>query len=262
MQQPACANCSRRGETCEYPPQVDEGSVTPPPARGCPDSASTNAWTQVSPFEDFGANEYVADIASSPPFLPDFVSSPSGSETTSCARIRELLEDLLKGSGSWFSAPEVDLWIEAIAESVPRYRYLQHCIQAVAHIKHHNDMGWRWPSTSAYQHQLLASEIFREETPTVNDENWLPILAFAIMMLVFQFGSQNHCDDTHFNTIETLQVLRNTMQIEEAARPYFRRTEFWKLIEARTTAPNWSDLKLRYVYKHTLQVAVGSRCVE
>jgi hypothetical protein len=241
MQQPACANCSRRGETCEYPPPVDEGWSTPPPA----------AYSTLGPQLGYrGADSSSAGSAAhaSPPFLPDLVPSPTDSKAAYCARTRQLLDGLL-GSGSWFSPPERALWTEGVAKAAPKYPYLQHCVQAVAHLRHHNQHGLRWPSTNAYRHQLLASKIFRETTPSVDGDNWMAVLAFATIMLIFQFGSQLSCDEQHFNVVETLQALRNTFHIEVAARPYFRQTQVWKLIQARTSMPSSPDMKLRCVYR-------------
>lgn len=243
MQQPACANCSRRNETCEYPPPVEEGSTSPPHAEW---ALETKPWAVGSQTEYHDAYDPSAAFGAhmSPAFLPDLVSCPTDSAAPYCSRTRELLRGLIE-SGSWFSTPEGLLWTESVAKAAPKYPYLQHCVQAIAHMKQHNDSGLRWPSTSAYQHQLLASRIFRETTPRVDDENWLPVLAFAIIMLIFQFGSQINSDAEHFNVIETLQALRNTLQIEQAARQYFRRTEFWKLVLARTSIPDVPDMKLR-----------------
>ncbi|KAL5380629.1 hypothetical protein DPSP01_007692 [Paraphaeosphaeria sporulosa] len=253
MQQPACANCSRRNEICEYPPPVDDGSTTPPPSER---SSEINSWAVGPQLEYHDTVSSSAGLAThaSPPFLPDFQSNPTDSDAPYCPRTRKLLDGLL-GAGSWFSAPETVLWTDSIAKAAPKYPYLQHCVQAIAHMKHHNLSGLRWPSTSAYQHHLLASRIFRETTHYVDGDNWMAVLAFAIIMLIFQFGSQINCDEEHFNIIETLQALRNTLQIEEAAREYFHRTEFWKLIQARTSVPILPDLKMRSAM-HSLSFAV------
>jgi hypothetical protein len=239
MQQPACANCDRRDEICEYPPPVDEGLSTSRPAQ---------SWALGPQLEYHSTNSSLEGTAAhaSPPFLPDFVPSPTNSKAPYCARTRELLNGLLE-SGSWFSTPERAIWTESVAKAAPKYPYLQHCVQAIAYLRHHHQQGLRWPSTSAYQHQLLASKIFRETTLGVDGDNWMAVLAFAIIMLIFQFGSQLSCDEQHLNIVETLQTLRNTFHIEVAARPYFRETQVWKHIQARTSIPSSPDLKLRYV---------------
>lgn len=256
MQQPTCANCSRRNEICEYPPPVDEGSATPLPAEWAVDMFV------VPPLEYHDTHGSSAGLAAhASPSSPDLLSSPTEDGAPYCSRTRELLDGLL-GAGSWFSAPERALWTKSVAKVAPKYPYLQHCVQAIAHMKHHNANGLRWPSTSAYQHQLLASRIFRETTPCVDDDNWMAVLAFAIIMLIFQFGSQIECDEQHFNIIEMLQTLGNTLQIEEAARPYFRRTEIWKLIQARTSIPSLPDVKLRYVCNDSYTVVWIFSCCD
>ncbi|KAJ4293355.1 hypothetical protein N0V90_008637 [Kalmusia sp. IMI 367209] len=84
----------------------------------------------------------------------------------------------------------------------------------------------------------MASTIFREATPNVDENNWLAVLAFAVITLIFQFGTQGACDEEHFDLLETLQALRSSMRIEEAARTYFRKTHFWNLILQRTRLHN------------------------
>lgn len=247
MQEPKCANCLRRNESCEYPPPVDEKSVTPPQMSWGLEYVNTDSWGLTTFSSDSFINEHSAQSSQPSLFLPDLIPNPTDSTVAYCERTSDLLDSLLKSGGAWFSNPEVKLWTAAIAKSAPKFPYLQHCIQALAHMKHHNENGHGWPSAHAYHHQLQASRMFREATPSVDEKNWLPVLAFAIIMLIFQFASQCHCDEDHFNIIETLHALRSTMRIEEAARYYFRQTDLWELILERTSFPRpGPDLKLRY----------------
>lgn len=241
-----CANCVRRNEVCEYPPPIDENPPTTPPMPWDLDSINTGPWSLVPNFEAHQVNAFIAQSHASPSYPLDLVSSSTRSTGAYCAKTRALLDFLLENRGSWFSTPECTLWTAAIASSARKYPYLQHCVQALAVMKQHNQRGLRWPATDAYQHQLKASEMFREATPTINEENWLSVKAFAIIMLVFQFASQNNCDEDHFDIIETLGALRSTMRIEAAARPYFRRTQFWQLIHARTMNRPALETELRY----------------
>lgn len=246
MQEPKCANCLRRNESCEYPPPVDEKSVTPEPMSWGLEYVDTDSWGLTTDSGDSFISGGSAQSSQPPLFLPDPISNPAESDEATCEKTRELLDSLLRNGGSWFSNPEIELWTTAVAKSAPKFPYLQHCIQALAHMKHHNENGYRWPSTHAYHHQLQASKMFREATPSVDETNWLPVLAFAIIMLIFQFASQNQCDEAHFNIIETLHALRSTMRIEESARYYFRQTYVWGLILERTSVPRpGPDLKLR-----------------
>lgn len=249
MQQPTCANCQRRNESCDYPTQVEERAGTPPPDQlwGLEYVNATSSWA-LAP----GVDEYDRDgsstqfqAQSAPPSLS---MNAMESEESYCERTRILLDSLLGGEGSWFSPQEAAMWAAAVAKSAPKFPYLQHCIQALVYMRYHNQNGLPWPSTNAYHHQLEASRIFREATPSVGEGNWLPVLAFAIIMLIFEFGSQNYCDEEHFDVIETLRALRSTFRIEEAARPFFRRTRLWKLILARTSVPRCEpDVQMMYL---------------
>lgn len=74
----------------------------------------------------------------------------------------------------------------------------------------------------------------------------MAVLAFGTCMLIFQFYTQMACCDDDFDLIETMRVLRSTMAIENVANPFFRRTQFWAMILARTSAQNVEpDVRLR-----------------
>jgi hypothetical protein len=90
----------------------------------------------------------------------------------------------------------------------------------------------------AYQHQVEASFLFRQSASTVDEDNWLAVLAFGTCNLIFQFHTQNSCDEAHFDLVETFRVVRSTIDIQKAAKPFFHRSELWKLIMSRTGMPD------------------------
>ena len=212
------------------------------------DAINTGSWSFIPDLEAQRLDAYIAQLRVSSSYPLAIIPNPTRSTTAYCEKTRALLDFLLESRGSWFSTPECVLWGTAVASSALKFPYLQHCVVALARMKHYSETGMREPVTDAYQHQLKASEMFREATPTVNEENWLAVLAFAIIMLIFQFASQNNSDEEHFDIIQTLSALRSTMRIEEAARPYFRQTQFWKLILERTSNRPALDTNLRYVF--------------
>jgi hypothetical protein len=97
-----------------------------------------------------------------------------------------------------------------------------------------SDKATRTPF-EAYQHQVTASSLFRQSPPTVDEDNWLAVLAFGTFNLIFQFYSQHCCPDSQFDLVETLRVVRSTTDIQDAAEPFFHRSQLWKLIMSRTT---------------------------
>jgi hypothetical protein len=52
-------------------------------------------------------------------------------------------------------------------------------------------------------------------------------------MLIFEFGSQTACPDDHFHLVDTLRVLRSGNAMEESARPYFRASKLWEMVNSR-----------------------------
>lgn len=248
MQQPDCANCARRNEVCEYPPQVDEKqhSTSPAPDWSTDHVVGELSWTLES------SPEYQSPHESSPPLvapelapsMPYPTSHVAKTQNIYCEKTYALLNSLIESS--WLSPAEASMWTTAVASEAIKYPYLQHCTQAIADMKHHNESRSRGASPIAYHHHVMASTSFRELTPSVHENNWLAVLAFAVLTLIFQFGTQAACDEDHFDLIETLRALRSSMRIEEAARPYFHQTQFWRMIQQRTafTEPE-PDLDLR-----------------
>jgi hypothetical protein len=71
-------------------------------------------------------------------------------------------------------------------------------------------------------------------------------------MLVFQFGAQSACADYQFNLVDTLQILRSSNYVEEAAKPYFKASKFWELIAKRSQAKNFQVDQLLHTNLLTL----------
>ncbi|KAJ4377293.1 hypothetical protein N0V83_000117 [Neocucurbitaria cava] len=145
-----------------------------------------------------------------------------------------LVQSILRRS--WFTTAETALWSKALVTSATKYPYLQHCMFSLAYLR--RDL-FEQPidgmSVDAYQHQLTASTLFRQGAPVVDAENWIAIVAFHVFMLLFQFATQSTCAEADFNLINTLHILRSSNAVEEQAKPFFEKSQYWELIIKRTT---------------------------
>ncbi|KAF2685468.1 hypothetical protein K458DRAFT_403644 [Lentithecium fluviatile CBS 122367] len=226
MQTPACANCVRRNELCEYATFIDRGSALEPQLHfGM--TATTESW-----------------------FLPQGTSAPSSGESTTLPGDTNLLLSVLF-SHSWFSPQEKAIWLPALSKLAVKHTYLQHCILALTNLREEQSAGQltRTP-VAAYQHQVTASALFRSSNPSVDEDNWLAVLAFSTCNLIFQLYSQHFCQDADFDLIGTLRIIRSTTDIQSAARPFLRRSELWNLIVIRANIHHlYLDAGLRNAIK-------------
>jgi len=227
MQAPTCANCLRRNEKCEYPTFLEWRPLSQPP-------------------------DQIADEHAGFPTLPGS-SIPKRPQTShppqAASDLQTLDKSTLPGdtnmllsllfSLSWFSPREKAIWLPALSKLAIKYPYLHHSTLALIHLREdpYTHRGERIPAI-AYQHQVEASSLFRQYPPTVDEDNWLAVLAFGTCNLIFQFHTQNSCDDSQFNLVETLRAVRSNTDIQRAAHPFFQRSELWKLIMSRTNMPD------------------------
>ena len=96
-------------------------------------------------------------------------------------------------------------------------------------------------SHAAYEHQVLASSVFRQAPPTIDEQNFIAILVFGVCTLVFQFLTQSLCDESNFNVLETLRVARSSFFIDQACTSFFYTNPLYAHILRRTALPNASQ---------------------
>jgi hypothetical protein len=227
MQAPACGNCLRRNEACEYPIFGQEWS----PSVEIDDTADVDAAHTTL----LGSSHQDQPQTLHP--LQATSNSQPMDKNTLPGDTNAILSRLF--SYSWFTPQEKAVWLPALSKLANKYSYIHHCALALTSLR---EEPWahrihRTPA-AAYQHQVEASSLFRQSGPTVDENNWLAVLAFGTCNLIFQFHTQNSCEEAHFDLVETLRVVRSTTDIQTAANPFFHRSELWRLILSRTGMPD------------------------
>ncbi|OAL43113.1 hypothetical protein IQ07DRAFT_637272 [Pyrenochaeta sp. DS3sAY3a] len=247
MQAPTCANCLRRNELCEYPGVLDESvsSVSRPLE---PRDGLTNSQRGDRDFHsdlDMHLRELQASIASTQGALSSEGEAKNKIDGSTDIHMSLLIRSVL--NRAWFGPVEAALWSNALAKKADKYPYLQHCIFSLACLRRDMfDEPVKGASVAAYQHQLIASRLFRQDAPEVTSENWIAVVAFHVSMLVFQFATQSDCTDADFNLVNTMRVLRSSDVLEAEAKPFFQESKLWELIVSRETPETYEfDSTLR-----------------
>ncbi|CAO2647185.1 Nn.00g081070.m01.CDS01 [Neocucurbitaria sp. VM-36] len=233
MKNPACANCIRRNEVCEYPSIIHASNASVIRPLQFQDGITNAPLCELDAIlSDLGTfvDERLPWIQPNP---RSHISDMANREDVD-SHISLLFKSVL--NRSWLTPAETALWTNALVKSAAEHPYLQHCMFSLAYLRRDLlDQPLEGTSISAYQHQLIASTLFRQGAPVVDAENWIAIVTFHVFMLVFQFATQSICSDSDFNLVETLRVLRSSNTIEEEANPFFEKSKFWELIMKRTT---------------------------
>jgi hypothetical protein len=151
MQAPACANCIRRNETCEYVGVIDAST------------AVVTRWqqdaTERTSCGPLGTSfDHVPQISTVPVGQPpSFLNRGSGNNHS----IGTLLESIM--GRSWFTPVEARVWSKAILHHATKHPYLQHCVLSVSYLRRDilDNPSRASTSPAAYEHQMAASALFR-----------------------------------------------------------------------------------------------------
>lgn len=241
MQAPACANCIRRNDLCEYQsfnePQTSQRSsevlvlgISAPAdmvisdMNGPVTSASYTPGTWVTPHAAPNSGTIESSLSS---------HSPTALETCLWRILRT----------SWFTTMEQGFWHAALKKSAFKYDYVQHGIFSLSALidefdpsRGYNPIEQKMP-VAAYHHHITASALFRKYPLVVDKENWVAVLAFGITLVIFHFAAQQLVPDEDFNLFETIRILRGSNAINAEAAPFLTQSEFWPLILQRTLTP-------------------------
>lgn len=247
MQAPACANCIRRKECCEYAGVFEKSSA----------NVHCNDLDLFANFCHLPVVCHGHGARSMTPGMPNNQHSVPGMATSNTSSIGTMLQAVMRRS--WFTPVEAGVWSKAILDHVHKHPYLQHCVYSVAYLRRDllDNPSNGCTSAVAYEHHMAASALFRQRTTPVQRDNWVPTLSFHVFMLVFEFASQSACADSQYNLVDTLRVLRSSHAIEEEAKPYFRASKFWHMVSSRDQA--------KYEVDPVLEInllALGGVCAE
>ncbi|KAI0851187.1 hypothetical protein F5Y00DRAFT_259725 [Daldinia vernicosa] len=91
--------------------------------------------------------------------------------------------------------------------------------------------------TSAHQHHIEASVLFRHSRPEVNGTNWMAVLIFGIGVIIFQFAALLKAPDTIDNYLELFHVLRGSFQLATELAPFLRKSSLMLLTQPRLQSP-------------------------
>ncbi|KAL9477483.1 hypothetical protein ACSS6W_007324 [Trichoderma asperelloides] len=244
LQAPSCANCTRRGEVCDYrslgidsPPDhifthnshsaylkrrrhSNVASRTPPPAGAAPLSTSLVPWTQSS------VNAWPVRPASPLGVYKLALNPPSEDE-------KQLIQ-------------------KQLVDQEESIEYIQHNMAAIAILLEKttepllpNEDSNRL-ELAAYQHYTIASRKFRQSVGTINDRNWFSVLVFAISVLIFHFdihrrAKRGFADD---DFMEPILTLRGAGLIGMELGPWVLKSRLINALKRRAEGerPPWDDL--------------------
>jgi hypothetical protein len=118
-------------------------------------------------------------------------------------------------------ASESQLWQHALITIIPAHPYLYSCLSSISTIytSQHGPPSHHIDPSRAYRDQISASTSFRNTTFAVDESNGLAVLMFSIVILMFQFASQQAAPG-EYDYVETLQVLRMSAGIAKAIVPF------------------------------------------
>ncbi|KAF2113608.1 hypothetical protein BDV96DRAFT_647863 [Lophiotrema nucula] len=236
LQAPACANCVRRGELCEY--QMFSQDL---PSQWCTEVSVRGTVPLAFPTTTAGGSlELVPTSSNTHPIQSQLSrhASPTSGTLESCVThpdpFRFSLSLAMKGS--FFEDSEKALWLPSIEKAGMRYAYVQHAFLSVSSLLFELDNPSQRMPVTAYQHHLTASSLFRLNAPNIVEDNWIAVISFGVMMIIFEFAVQQSCPEPHFDLLHSLLVLRNFMKVDNEVAPYLHKTKMWPLIQKRNAA--------------------------
>ncbi|OAA64202.1 hypothetical protein SPI_02849 [Niveomyces insectorum RCEF 264] len=219
LQAPACANCRRRAEPCDFQYlHLDGSSLLPASASESPSSSSC------SPAP-----------APAPPASPS--SPPSPPAGTECVR---LPVDLALGMSEEMDPGPLR---QALAQQAQSHRFLHDSFSALA-VLHaaHAASADPTAAAAAYGHQIDASVRFRRTSPAITEHSWFAILLFALSVLVFQLNAMARFTaappglDADRAYIETVLVLRSAAALGMQLAPYLVQSRLIQSLRRRAEA--------------------------
>ncbi|KAI8964493.1 hypothetical protein F5Y11DRAFT_355571 [Daldinia sp. FL1419] len=225
LQPPICANCHRRNESCSYAAQ----NVQEPGSPRASTSQSKNALLKPGSGNhpgDLGGFWNTGPDSGLPTLHYTSLCGLKPSITSSMAYIME--ESFLL---TLLPVTERGIFAQEFGRLASAFEYVHRTFTALYEL-HEWSRSKSVSSlyTSAYQHHIEASMLFRHSRPTVNEINWMAVLMFGIGVIIFQFATFLRTPDVVDNYLELLYVLRGSFQLAVELGPYLRMSSLMQLI--------------------------------
>ncbi|KAH6608442.1 Zn2Cys6 transcription factor [Trichoderma cornu-damae] len=243
LQAPSCANCTRRGELCDYLLLGRDDSQTP--------SSSRAAYARRRPSGGSSSPEAPLAVSVLLPFTSPVSHQRPGVDSRFVKPAARPAVDgmalcLLRGDESHLIPDE-------LVDQADASEYLEHNMAAISTLHDKStdspsppDDGCSKSDLSAYQHQIAASSRFRQSVGAISDRNWFTILVFAISVLVFHFDihrrAKRGLSDDEF--LEPILALRGAALLGMELGPWLMKSKLLAAIRRRIAAENppWDDL--------------------
>ncbi|KAL7933004.1 hypothetical protein V8C35DRAFT_306017 [Trichoderma chlorosporum] len=242
LQAPSCANCTRRGELCDYRFLGRDSPQMPLSSHAAYMKRSSHSGGSSSPEAPLGPALSSSSTASLHQSGVDTgsirgASHPAVDNLTMCL----LRED------------ESHLLSDELVDQADASEFLEHNMAAIStlHDKSTGSLvrpdGNRTKSDLvAYQHQIAASSKFRKSVGAISDRNWFTVLIFAISVLIFHFDIHRRAKrglaDDEF--LEPFMALRGAALLGMELGPWLMKSKLLAAARRRIAAENppWDDL--------------------
>jgi hypothetical protein len=137
------------------------------------------------------------------------------------------------------AAEEIELWTGPLLKQMIQPGYLSHSLLSIYLLPKDSKSVLQKGQNSvpAYEQHIMATDLFRNSSLDVNDQNWAAITTFATSIVVFQFATQQSCSVEAFDYIGILRMLRSSASLARLVFPYLIKSDSWKFIYHRNNLP-------------------------
>lgn len=249
LQSPICANCHRRSERCIYP-SFDSDTLwmhgtaeRMSMSDGCLQSSESQT---MSPETSCSPESIDQTVTLSLPDSALFSGQIDPTQTPFSQHdfLKLCFLDMvpLVPQSAEFPAPaveEVELWTGPLLRQMARPGYLSHSLLSLYLLpKDSKAVLLKTPSSvPAYEQHIIATDLFRNSSFVVNDQNWAAITTFAVSIVIFQFATQQNCPVEAFDYIGILRMLRSSDSLARLVFPYLIKSDSWRFIYHRNSLP-------------------------
>ncbi|KAI0113465.1 hypothetical protein F4814DRAFT_421864 [Daldinia grandis] len=236
LQPPICANCHRRNESCSYtsPNAYELAPIRLSKSQAKASASKSDVGNSCKDLTHFGNTKF--NLNSRALYDNDSLYGMWQQILTPSSSMIQVMEEtyLL----SLLPNIESGIFSHEFRRLASTFEYVHQTFTALYELH-------RWSQstslsnlyTSAYQHHIEASVLFRHSQPEVNGTNWMAVLIFGIGVIVFQFATSLKTADTIDNYLELLHVLRGSFQLAIELAPFLRMSSLMLLTQPRLHSP-------------------------